>query len=29
MMYNIESFTKKANIVINKAFLQAGKLGHT
>ena len=28
-MYNIESFTKKANIVINKAFLQAGKLGHT
>lgn len=28
-MYNIESFTKKANTVINKAFLQAGKLGHT
>lgn len=28
-MYNIESFTKKANLVINKAFLQAGKLGHT
>lgn len=29
VMYNIESFTKKANTVINKAFLQAGKLGHT
>lgn len=28
MMYNLESFTKKANIVINKAFLQAGRLGH-
>lgn len=28
-MYNIESFTKKANIVISKAFLQAGRLGHT
>ncbi len=28
-MYNLERFTKKANLVINKAFLQAGKLGHT
>lgn len=28
-MYNLESFTRKANQVINKAFLQAGKLGHT
>ncbi|MCL2054821.1 MAG: ATP-dependent Clp protease ATP-binding subunit [Oscillospiraceae bacterium] len=28
-MYNLESFTKKANLVINKAFLQAGRLGHT
>jgi ATP-dependent Clp protease ATP-binding subunit ClpC len=28
-MYNADSFTKKANTVINKAFLQAGKLGHT
>jgi ATP-dependent Clp protease ATP-binding subunit ClpC len=28
-MYNLENFTKKANLVINKAFLQAGKLGHT
>ncbi len=27
-MYNLESFTKKANIVINKAYLQAGRLGH-
>lgn len=29
LMYNFESFTKKANTVINKAFLQAGRLGHT
>ncbi|MCM1328749.1 MAG: ATP-dependent Clp protease ATP-binding subunit [Ruminococcus sp.] len=28
-MYDIESFTKKANSVINKAFLSAGRLGHT
>ncbi|MGN0674897.1 MAG: ATP-dependent Clp protease ATP-binding subunit [Oscillospiraceae bacterium] len=28
-MYNLESFTKKANAVINKAFIQAGRLGHT
>ncbi len=28
-MYNTELFTKKANTVINKAFIQAGKLGHT
>jgi ATP-dependent Clp protease ATP-binding subunit ClpC len=28
-MYNLDSFTKKANVVINKAFVQAGKLGHT
>ncbi|MBP1559678.1 MAG: ATP-dependent Clp protease ATP-binding subunit [Oscillospiraceae bacterium] len=28
-MYNPESFTKKANIVIGKAYLQAGRLGHT
>ncbi len=28
-MYNTELFTRKANIVINKAFMQAGKLGHT
>lgn len=28
-MYNLENFTKKSNLVINKAFLQAGKLGHT
>lgn len=28
-MYNTELFTRKANTVINKAFLQAGKLGHT
>lgn len=27
-MYNLESFTKKANIVINKAYIQAGRLGH-
>ena len=27
-MYNLESFTKKANIVINKAYMQAGRLGH-
>lgn len=28
-MYNSELFTKKANTVVNKAFIQAGKLGHT
>ncbi len=28
-MYNLESFTKKANLVINKAFMHAGKFGHT
>lgn len=28
-MYNSELFTKKANIVINKALLTAGRLGHT
>jgi ATP-dependent Clp protease ATP-binding subunit ClpC len=28
-MYNLDSFTKKANVVLNKAFVQAGKLGHT
>lgn len=28
-MYNSEIFTKKANIVINKALLTAGRLGHT
>ena len=28
-MHNTELFTKKANIVISKAFMQAGKLGHT
>ena len=28
-MYNTDLFTKKANTVINKAFLQAGRLGHT
>lgn len=28
-MYNIEAFTKKANIVIENSFLAAGKLGHT
>ena len=28
-MYNIEMFTKKANMVIKKAYLQAGRLGHT
>lgn len=28
-MYNLDSFTKKANAVINKAFLNAGRLGHT
>ena len=27
-MYNLESFTKKANNVINKAYLHAGRLGH-
>lgn len=27
-MYNLESFTKKANVVINKAYMQAGRLGH-
>ena len=27
-MYNLESFTKKANVVINKAYIQAGRLGH-
>ncbi len=27
-MYNIEGFTKKANSVINKAYLHAGRLGH-
>lgn len=28
-MYNLDSFTKKANAVINKAFQSAGRLGHT
>lgn len=28
-MYNIEAFTKKANMVIENSFLAAGKLGHT
>lgn len=28
-MYNSEAFTKKANIVLNKAFTSAGQLGHT
>lgn len=28
-MYNSEMFTKKANTVVSKAFVQAGKLGHT
>lgn len=28
-MYDPDCFTKKANAVINKAFLQAGRLGHT
>lgn len=28
-MYNSELFTKKANIVIGKALISAGKLGHT
>ncbi|MGN0600172.1 MAG: ATP-dependent Clp protease ATP-binding subunit [Oscillospiraceae bacterium] len=28
-MYNIEAFTKKANLVIENSFLTAGKLGHT
>lgn len=28
-MYNPELLTRKANTVINKAFLRAGKLGHT
>ena len=28
-MFNLDSFTKKANTVINKAFLHAGHLGHT
>lgn len=28
-MYNTELFTKKANIVINKALITAGRLGHT
>ncbi|MBQ3162825.1 MAG: ATP-dependent Clp protease ATP-binding subunit [Oscillospiraceae bacterium] len=27
-MYNLEGFTKKANNVINKAYLHAGRLGH-
>ena len=27
-MYNLDSFTKKANSVINKAYLHAGRLGH-
>ncbi len=27
-MYNLEGFTKKANSVINKAYLHAGRLGH-
>ena len=29
LMYNPELLTRKANTVINKAFLRAGKLGHT
>ena len=29
IMYNSELFTKKANTVINKALLAAGRLGHT
>ncbi len=28
-MYNTELFTRKANTVISKAFIQAGRLGHT
>lgn len=28
-MYELDCFTKKANAVINKAFLHAGRLGHT
>ncbi|MDR0946730.1 MAG: ATP-dependent Clp protease ATP-binding subunit [Ruminococcus sp.] len=28
-MYNLDNFTKKANLVLNKSFVQAGKLGHT
>ncbi|MGN0604479.1 MAG: ATP-dependent Clp protease ATP-binding subunit [Oscillospiraceae bacterium] len=28
-MYNIEAFTKKANLVLENSFLIAGKLGHT
>lgn len=28
-MYNIEAFTKKANLVIENSFIAAGKLGHT
>lgn len=28
-MYNLDSFTKKANLAINKAFSQAEQLGHT
>lgn len=28
-MYNLDSFTKKANMSINKAFSQAEQLGHT
>lgn len=28
-MYNPDCFTKKANLTIKKAFLHAGKLGHT
>ncbi len=27
-MYNLESFTKKANSVINKSYLHAGRFGH-
>ncbi|MBQ7981630.1 MAG: ATP-dependent Clp protease ATP-binding subunit, partial [Oscillospiraceae bacterium] len=27
-MYNLDSFTKKANNVINKSYLHAGRLGH-
>ena len=29
MMFNAEGFTKKANSVINGAFMQSGSLGHT
>ena len=28
-MYDQELLTRKANTVISKAFIQAGKLGHT